>query len=112
MCASTPYTLIGGGGFTSAPRSRTRSPCCGSPQLLDHAALATGGPDEEKTGRVQLMTLHKAKGLEFLHVFLPTWEAGVFQLLDRRDRLRRGLKALAASRQLGYAIPEKSLAEG
>src|SRR5207302_11367659 len=78
----------------------------------DHAALSTGGPDEEKTGRVQLMTLHKAKGLEFLHVFLPTWEAGVFQLLDRRDRLRRGLKALAASRQLGYAIPEKSLAEG
>jgi len=46
--------------------------------LLDHAALSTGGPDEEKTGRVQLMTLHKAKGLEFAHVFLPAWEAGVF----------------------------------
>jgi DNA helicase-2/ATP-dependent DNA helicase PcrA len=40
-------------------------------ELLDHAALSTGGPDEEKTGRVQLMTLHKAKGLEFAHVFLP-----------------------------------------
>ncbi|MBV9200990.1 MAG: hypothetical protein JO320_21870 [Alphaproteobacteria bacterium] len=25
--------------------------------LLDHAALSTGGPDEKKTGRVQLMTL-------------------------------------------------------
>ena len=47
-------------------------------ELLDHAVLSTGGPDEEKTGRVQLMTLHKAKGLEFLHVFLPAWEAGVF----------------------------------
>ncbi|HEY2610124.1 MAG TPA: UvrD-helicase domain-containing protein, partial [Reyranella sp.] len=47
-------------------------------ELLDHAALSTGGPDEEKTGRVQLMTLHKAKGLEFPHVFLPAWEAGVF----------------------------------
>src|SRR5260370_32590260 len=47
-------------------------------ELLDHAALSTGGPNEEKTGRVQLMTLHKAKGLEFLHVFLPAWEAGVF----------------------------------
>ena len=47
-------------------------------ELLDHAALSTGGPDEEKTGRVQLMTLHKAKGLEFAHVFLPAWEAGVF----------------------------------
>src|SRR3984893_14599659 len=31
---------------------------------LDHAALSTGGPDEEETGRVQLMTLHKAKGPE------------------------------------------------
>ena len=81
-------------------------------KLLDHAALSTGGPDEEKIGRMQLMTLQKAKGLELLHVFLPAWEAGVFRLLDRRDRLRRGLKALAASGQLGYGIPEKSSAEG
>jgi DNA helicase II / ATP-dependent DNA helicase PcrA len=47
-------------------------------ELLDHAALATGGPDDDKTGRVQLMTLHKAKGLEFPQVFLPAWEDGVF----------------------------------
>ena len=45
-------------------------------ELLDHAALSTGGPDEEETGRVQLMTLHKAKGLEFPHVFLPAWKRG------------------------------------
>ena len=30
----------------------------------------------------------------------------------RRDRLRRGLKALGASGQLGYGIPEKSRAAG
>ena len=46
-------------------------------ELLDHAALSTGGPNEEaqgRTPRVRLMTLHKAKGLEFGHVFLPAWE--------------------------------------
>jgi DNA helicase-2/ATP-dependent DNA helicase PcrA len=47
-------------------------------ELLDHAALSTGGPNEEATERVRLMTLHKSKGLEFLHVFLPAWEAGIF----------------------------------
>ena len=47
-------------------------------ELLDHAALSTGGPDEDETGRVRLMTLHRSKGLEFRHVFLPGWEEGVF----------------------------------
>ena len=47
-------------------------------ELLDHAALSTGGPHEEADGRVRLMTLHKGKGLEFGHVFLPAWEAGTF----------------------------------
>jgi DNA helicase-2/ATP-dependent DNA helicase PcrA len=47
-------------------------------ELLDHAALSTNGPAEDEAGRVRLMTLHKAKGLEFEHVFLPGWEAGIF----------------------------------
>ncbi len=46
--------------------------------LLDHAALSTGGPNEDDSGTVRLMTLHKAKGLEFQHVFLPAWENGIF----------------------------------
>lgn len=46
-------------------------------EILDHAALATSRPDEDETARLRLMTLHKAKGLEFPHVFLPAWEAGV-----------------------------------
>ncbi len=45
---------------------------------MDHAALTTAGPDENEAGRVRLMTLHKAKGLEFPHVFLPAWETGIF----------------------------------
>ena len=40
-------------------------------ELLDHAALATSGPQDETDDRVRLMTMHKAKGLEFPHVFLP-----------------------------------------
>ena len=47
-------------------------------ELLDHSALSTGGPDKEDTERVSLMTLHKAKGLEYPHIFLPAWEQGVF----------------------------------
>jgi DNA helicase II / ATP-dependent DNA helicase PcrA len=46
--------------------------------LLDHAALASAAPGEATDGRVQLMTLHKGKGLEFPHVFLPGWDSSVF----------------------------------
>ena len=48
-------------------------------ELLEHAALATSGPGEDNDQPcVKLMTLHKAKGLEFPHVFLPAWEDGTF----------------------------------
>ena len=47
-------------------------------ELLDHAALSTNGPQDETADRVRLMTLHKCKGLEFPHVFLPAWETGTF----------------------------------
>lgn len=47
-------------------------------ELLDHAALSTSGPQDENADRVRLMTMHKGKGLEFPHVFLPAWEDGTF----------------------------------
>lgn len=47
-------------------------------ELLDHTALATNRAEDDDTPRVQIMTLHKAKGLEFPHVFLPAWEEGTF----------------------------------
>jgi DNA helicase-2/ATP-dependent DNA helicase PcrA len=47
-------------------------------ELLDHVALSTSGPQDETADRVRLMTMHKGKGLEFPHVFLPAWEVGTF----------------------------------
>ena len=60
-------------------------------QLLDHAALATGREGDGRGDRVSLMTLHKAKGLEFPHVFLPAFETGIIPSpygdLDEERRL-------------------------
>src|SRR3546814_1131063 len=44
----------------------------------DDAALAGREQNGSETGSVRLMTMHRAKGLEFPHVFLPAWEDGVF----------------------------------
>ncbi|NHO34512.1 3'-5' exonuclease, partial [Acetobacter fallax] len=46
--------------------------------LMEHAALASGAPGEKGKDRVQLITMHRAKGLEFRHVFLPAWEEAIF----------------------------------
>ena len=54
-------------------------------ELLDHASLASAAPGEEAEGRVQLMTLHKGKGLEFDHAFLPAWDSGTFPVPYSED---------------------------
>lgn len=71
--------------------------------LLDHAALASGGPAEDKdiVERVQMMTLHKSKGLEFDHVYLPSWENGIFPPAfgDLSEERRLAYVAITRGRQ-------------
>ena len=45
--------------------------------FLEHVALATSIDQEWKDAKVNLMTMHAAKGLEFDVVFLPGWEEGL-----------------------------------
>ena len=92
-------------------------------ELLDHAALASAAPGEEVGGRVQLMTLHKGKGLEFPHVFLPGWEQGTFPSgfgdFDEERRLAyvaltRGMERVSISHvgfRRGYTKPSPFLAD-
>ena len=46
--------------------------------FLEHVALATSIDQEWQGAKVNLMTMHAAKGLEFDAVFLPGWEEGLF----------------------------------
>ncbi|WP_259654930.1 ATP-dependent helicase [Gluconacetobacter dulcium] len=53
--------------------------------LFDHAALGFSSHDDDTFGRVKLMTIHGAKGLEFEHVFLVGWEDTVFPSRNNAD---------------------------
>lgn len=46
--------------------------------LFDHAALGSVSGQVAGEGRVRLMTIHAAKGLEYGHVFLMGWEDRLF----------------------------------
>ena len=46
--------------------------------FLEHVALATSIDQEWEGAKINLMTMHAAKGLEFDVVFLPGWEEDYF----------------------------------
>ncbi|BAK85986.1 ATP-dependent helicase [Komagataeibacter medellinensis] len=72
--------------------------------LLEHAALAGGAPGEKGRDRVQLMTMHRSKGLEFRHVFLPAWEEAIFPgAMSRNPGEERRLAYVALTRAMEQA---------
>ena len=68
--------------------------------FLEHVALVADGEGEDGQGRVSVMTMHAAKGLEFDAVFLPGWEEGLFPM--QRSLQEKGEKALEEERRLAY----------
>ena len=68
--------------------------------FLDHVSLVMENDEDAAGDRVNLMTLHSAKGLEFDSVFLPGWEEGVFP--NQRALDEGGNKALEEERRLAY----------
>jgi DNA helicase II / ATP-dependent DNA helicase PcrA len=68
--------------------------------FLDHVSLVMENDENAQGDRVNLMTLHGAKGLEFDTVFLPGWEEGLFP--NQRALDEGGLKSLEEERRLAY----------
>ena len=68
--------------------------------FLEHVALATSIDQEWNGSKVNLMTMHAAKGLEFDVVFLPGWEEGLFP--HQKSLEEKGDLALEEERRLAY----------
>jgi DNA helicase-2/ATP-dependent DNA helicase PcrA len=68
--------------------------------FLEHVALATSIDKEWEGEKINLMTMHAAKGLEFDVVFLPGWEEGLFP--HQKSLEEKGDSGLEEERRLAY----------
>ena len=68
--------------------------------FLEHVSLATSVDNDWDGEKVNLMTMHSSKGLEFDTVFLPGWEEGLFPHQKSIDE--KGQKGLEEERRLAY----------
>ena len=68
--------------------------------FLEHVALATSIDQDWNGEKINLMTMHAAKGLEFDVVFLPGWEEGLFP--HQKSLEEKGDLALEEERRLAY----------
>ena len=68
--------------------------------FLEHVSLATSVDQEWDGQKVNMMTMHAAKGLEFESVFLPGWEEGLFP--HQKSIEEKGQSGLEEERRLAY----------
>jgi DNA helicase-2/ATP-dependent DNA helicase PcrA len=68
--------------------------------FLEHVSLVMELENNDSEDRLNLMTLHAAKGLEFDVVFLPGWEEGLFP--SQRTLDEKGTTGLEEERRLAY----------
>lgn len=69
-------------------------------EFLEHISLIMDNDDLSGDDKINLMTLHAAKGLEFNTVFLPGWEEGLFP--SQRTMDESGNTGLEEERRLAY----------
>ncbi len=68
--------------------------------FLEHVSLATSVDQEWDGEKINMMTMHAAKGLEFEVVFLPGWEEGLFP--HQKSIEEKGQSGLEEERRLAY----------
>ena len=68
--------------------------------FLEHVSLATSIDQDWEGQKVNLMTMHGSKGLEFDVVFLPGWEEGLFP--HQKSIEEKGQNGLEEERRLAY----------
>ena len=68
--------------------------------FLEHVSLATAIDQDWEGQKVNMMTMHAAKGLEFDVVFLPGWEEGLFP--HQKSVEEKGQNGLEEERRLAY----------
>ena len=68
--------------------------------FLEHVSLATSIDQNWDGEKINMMTMHAAKGLEFDVVFLPGWEEGLFP--HQKSIEEKGQNGLEEERRLAY----------
>jgi DNA helicase-2/ATP-dependent DNA helicase PcrA len=68
--------------------------------FLEHVALATAIDQDWDGEKINMMTMHGSKGLEFDVVFLPGWEEGLFP--HQKSIEEKGQNGLEEERRLAY----------